>query len=131
MKMKFSNILPTDVTALASSPDNTLLATAVGGRVALWKLGTDKLILSYREFEHRHLSCYALAFSPDSEILAIGNISDIRLIEVDTGNLITTVSNHNSQVKALAFSPDGKILASGSHDGTILVWNLDKVMKSR
>ena len=87
----------TDVTALASSPDNTLLATAVRGRVALWKFGTDKLILSYREFEHRHLSCYALAFSPDSEILAIGNISDIRLIEVDTGNLITTVSNHNSQ----------------------------------
>ena len=118
-----------DVTALASSPDNTLLATAVRGRVALWKFGTDELILSYPEFGN--LSCYALAFSPDSKILAIGDSLDIRLIEVDTGNLITTVSKHNNRVKALAFSPDGKILASGSQDGTILVWDLDKVMKSR
>ncbi len=119
----------TDVTALAFSPDNTLLATAVGGRVALWKFGTDELILSYPEFDH--LRCKALAFSNDSKILAIGDSLDIRLIEVDTEHLITTLSKHNNQVKALAFSPDGKILASGSQDGTILVWDLDKVMKSQ
>ena len=118
-----------DVTALTSSPDNTLLATAVGGRVALWKFGTDELILSYPEFGH--LRCEALAFSPDSKILAIGDSLDIRLIEVDTGNIITTLSKHNNRVKALAFSSDGKILASGSQDGTILVWDLDKVMKSQ
>ena len=119
----------TDVTALASSPDNTLLATAVGGRVALWKFGTDELILSYPEFDH--LKCEALAFSNDSKILAIGDSLDIRLIEVDTGNLIITLSKHNNRVKALAFSTDGKILASGSQDGTILVWDLDKVMKNQ
>ncbi len=126
---KYSYSTYTEVTALASSPDNTLLATAVRGRVALWKFGTDELILSYPEFGG--LSCYALAFSPDSKILAVGDSLDIRLIEVDTGNLITTVSKHNNRVKALAFSADGKILASGSQDGTILVWDLDKVMKSR
>ena len=118
-----------NVTALASSPDNTLLATAVGGRVALWEFGTDELILSYPEFDR--LTCYALAFSNDSKILAIGDWSDIRLIEVDTGNLITTLSKHNRAVKALAFSSNGKILASGSEDGTILIWDLEKVMKGR
>ena len=119
----------TDVTALASSPDNTLLATAVGNRVALWKFGTDNLILSYPEFGH--LSCYALAFSNDSKILAIGDSLDIHLIEADTGNLITTLFKHNNRVKALVFSSDSKILASGSQDGTILVWDLEKVVKNR
>ncbi|MYG06090.1 hypothetical protein F4167_05625, partial [Candidatus Poribacteria bacterium] len=119
----------TDVTALASSPDNTLLATAVGGRVVLWKFGTDELILSYPEFGR--LSCHALAFSNDNKILAIGDSLNIRLIEVDTGNLITTVSKHNNWVKALTFSDDGKIFASGSQDGTILVWDLHKIMRSQ
>ncbi|MYB95706.1 WD40 repeat domain-containing protein [Candidatus Poribacteria bacterium] len=123
---KYSN---TDVTALASSPDNTLLATAVGGRVVLWKFGTDELILSYPEFGR--LSCHALAFSNDNKILAIGDSLNIRLIEVDTGNLITTVSKHNNWVKALTFSDDGKIFASGSQDGTILVWDLHKIMRSQ
>ena len=119
----------TDISALTFSPDNTLLATAIRGRVALWKFGTDELVLSYPEFGH--LSCHALAFSNDSKILAIGDSLNIRLIEVDTGNLITTVSKHNNWVKALTFSADGKILASGSQDGTILVRDLDKVMKSQ
>ena len=116
----------TDVTALAFSPDNALLATAVGGRVAIWKFGTDELIVSYPEFR-----CEALAFSNDSKILAIGASLEIRLIEVDTGNLITTLSKHNDGVTALAFSPNGEMLASGSDDGTILIWDLDKIIKSQ
>ncbi|MXV84540.1 hypothetical protein F4Z98_14355, partial [Candidatus Poribacteria bacterium] len=52
-------------------------------------------------------------------------------VEVDTGNLITTLSKHNNWVKALTFSSDGKILASGSQDGTVLVWDLNKIMKSQ
>lgn len=75
--------------------------------------------------------CDALAFSNDSKTLAIGDSWDIRLVEVDTANLITTLSKHNRQVKALAFSPNDKILASGSQDGTVLIWDLDKIMKGQ
>ncbi len=74
---------------------------------------------------------YVLAFSSDSKTLAIGNWSDIHLIEVDTGNLITTLSIQNLIIEALAFSPNGKMLASGNREGTILIWDLEKIMKNR
>ena len=121
------------VTALASSPDSTLLAIATGKitqRVSIWKFGTNEFI-RLCPAGYGFLMCDALAFSNDSKTLAIGDSWDIRLIEVDTGHLITTLSKHNRGVRALAFSPNGKILASGSQDGTILIWDLDKVMKSR
>ena len=122
------------VDALVSSPNGTLLAIAtgriVGTRVSIWKFGTNEFIRLYPA-EFGFLMCEALAFSDDSKTLAIGDSWDIRLIEVDTGHLITTLSKHNGRVKALAFSPNGKILASGSEDGTILIWDLDKIMKSQ
>ena len=119
------------VTALTSSQDSNLLALATGSAVSLWKFGTNEFIRLYPADEYGFLMCDALAFSNDSKTLAIGDSWDIRLIEVDTGHLITTLSKHNRGVKALAFSPNGKILASGSQDGTILIWDLDKVMKSQ
>ena len=122
-----------EVTALAASPDGNLLAIATGHiaglRVSIWKFGTNEFIRLYPEFSF--LLCDALAFSNDSKTLAIGDSWEIRLIEVDTGNLITTLSKHNRGVKALAFSPNDKILASGSQDGTILIWDLEKIMKGR
>ena len=74
---------------------------------------------------------YVLAFSNDSKTLAIGDRWNIRLIEVDTGNLITTLFIQNLHIEALAFSPDGKMLASGNREGTILIWDLDKAMKKK
>lgn len=48
----------------------------------------------------------------------------ICLWEVETGKHLTTFWGHPTDVQALAFSPDNKLLASGSHDGTILLWDL-------
>ena len=122
------------VSALASSPNSTLLAIAtgkiVGTRVSIWKFGTNEFIRLYPA-EFGFLMCEALAFSDDSKTLAIGDSWDIRLIEVDTGHLITTLSKHNDGVTALTFSPNGEMLASGSDDGTILIWDLDKIIKSQ
>ncbi len=120
-------------TALAASPDNKLLAVSRRVGVSVWKFGTNELIRLYPEVDAfgDTIWCHALAFSSDSKTLTIGNWSDIRLIEVDTGNLITTLSGNNSNISALAFSPNGKMLASGSKEGAILIWDLDKIMKNR
>ncbi|MDE0314917.1 MAG: hypothetical protein OXM61_08445 [Candidatus Poribacteria bacterium] len=121
------------VTALASSPDGNLLAIALDEKVSLWKFGTNKFIRLYDDpVWPIYLKGQALAFSNNSKTLACAhNSMEIYLIEVDTGNLITTLSKPYSGVNALAFSPNDKILASGSQDGTILIWDLDKAMKKQ
>jgi tetratricopeptide (TPR) repeat protein len=64
-----------------------------------------------------------LAFSPDSEHLAVGNWNnDIRIVAVKTGELKQRLRGHAGAVTGLAFSQDGRTLVSGSEDGTLRLW---------
>lgn len=128
----------TSVEALAASPDGKLLAVAdsLGGDVSLWKFGTNDFIRRFN-FIRAGTSKLSLAFSNDSKTLAAGRSyrwigtqlteKGIQLIEVDTGNHITTLSGNYSRVNALAFSPNDKMLASVGDDNTILIWDLKKI----
>ena len=72
---------------------------------------------------------YALAISPDGEIIASGS-SDrtIKMWELRTVRKLRHLgrwfSGHNESVWTLAFSPDGQTLASGSWDNTIKLWQV-------
>ncbi len=66
----------------------------------------------------------ALAFSPDSQILASGGKDTIiHLRHPTTGNLLRSLRGHTRTVTSVAFSPTGQRLASSSADGTIRLWN--------
>ncbi|WP_016949408.1 WD40 repeat domain-containing protein [Anabaena sp. PCC 7108] len=41
------------------------------------------------------------------------------------GNLLRTLTGHNSYVQAVAITPDGKKAVSGSNDDTLKVWDLE------
>src|SRR6266511_2629982 len=67
---------------------------------------------------------YALAFSPDSKVLASGHKDKMVLLwDVQTGKEIAALK-HTDQVHAVAFAPDGKLLATGSDDANapIKLW---------
>ena len=73
-----------------------------------------------------------LILSPDGTIL-VSPGSDmesypIRLWDMERGERLENLSGHTEPIETLKFSHDGKILATGSMDGTVLLWDWDKII---
>jgi WD40 repeat protein len=70
---------------------------------------------------------YAIAFTPDSRILATsGRNGPIKLWDVLTGRIrmdLFAADGTEGDVLGLAFSPDGLSLAAGRANGSITVWS--------
>ena len=116
---------------VAFSPCGGIIATGMFGGLRLWCAETLTTLLEIPQPQPQ--KPYALAFSPCGKYFASGTWWQrekgmekmaIRLWEVATGEEITTFWGHPTDVQSLAFSPDNTFLASGSHDCTILLWDL-------
>lgn len=69
-------------------------------------------------FEGHSESVYAVAFSPDSKLVAsISYNKTVRLQDTATGSYRSTLEGYSSWVSAVAFSPDGEHL--DTHQGQI------------
>ena len=56
-------------------------------------------------------------------------IKKVRLWDVTTGELKETLTGHSNLVFSVSFSSDGKTLASASADGTVLLWDMESIIK--
>lgn len=122
---------PRTLMGVAFSPCSSVIATGMFGELRLWCAETLTTLFAIPHPQTP--KPYALAFSPCGKYLASGTWwqrgkgmekMTIRLWEVATGEEITTFSGHPTDVQSLAFSPDNTLLASGSHDCTILLWDV-------
>ena len=124
-----SCVLPSPLTsgiyAVAFGLHGKHLAAAGFDRIAcLWDLETSSVAAEFP----LPASSFALSFSPDGRLLAVGS-SDIRLFDVASEELLLTfgaIANSRFQYEFLAFSPDGKCLAAvhDSAEGSILkIWD--------
>jgi serine/threonine protein kinase len=106
-----------DRSALAISPDNQTLALG-GNGIFIYDIATGK--------EKRHLWAggnyvSAVAFSPDSKVLAVAGWS--RGLEVHLFSLEglapkeQVCRGHKDGILTVAFAPDGKLLATGAGEG--------------
>jgi WD40 repeat protein len=112
---------------LAVSPDGDTAAVDTGiGTVLLLDTGRYRVTRRIRTGEGD--DPLALAFSPDSQLLATASTGDatgtIQLWHAATGTLDTVIGPGSSQVRDLAFSPDGATLATASQDAAVRLWNV-------
>lgn len=109
------------ITALAFSPDGTMLATGSLGAIKLWQLPSNEI---FKTLKSSGTTVLSLAFSPDGRFLASGsNDKTIVVWEVSKGIQAKTLNGHTEGVISVAFSPDGTLLASGSLDKTLRLWD--------
>jgi WD40 repeat protein len=68
----------------------------------------------------------SLAWSPDSETLAVGSSIGVWLYAADDLTAEPTLlSGHTAPVEAVAYSPDGAWLVSGGGDSSVRVWDTE------
>jgi WD40 repeat protein len=67
----------------------------------------------------------ACAVTPDNRrVISASNDHTLRIWELETGCLLTTLDGHAAGVRACAVTPDSRRVISGSVDRTIKVWDL-------
>jgi WD40 repeat protein len=122
-----SKTTPARDDSLAISPKGQPVVTCSGSQVKAWNpwnRSSNPLLYSV---SLDSFGC-AIAISPDGKTLAVSSRTQeashvVKLLDINTGRVKTTLSKHNDTITALAFSPDGNTLVS-SGGGQIKVWNL-------
>lgn len=124
-------------TAISLSKDGkTLVAGDEHGRLDIWNTTNMDIFESVENITNSPI--YAIEFSPDNELIAIGNedgvvyVGDLMETESDVGrsiNVTAALPGQRSRINSIRFSADGKLLATASLEGTVQLWVMDQMDK--
>lgn len=125
---------PESVEGFALSPDGSQIITHTMGsvegsssteniRLATWDAETGKYV---GEVKFPGSVIRSIRFSPDGELLAMGNGTQVWIWDTATWQVTEKREGHIDDIVDLAFNPEGGSLISASRDGTVRVWALDE-----
>ena len=124
---------PEAVEGFALSPDGVQIITytidrsvntnsgADNVRLATWDAKTGKYV---REVRFSGDLIHTVKFSPDGNLLGIGNRNEIWVWDTENWQIKEKLAGHTGEIVALAFTAQQKKLLSASSDGTVRVWSL-------
>lgn len=119
----------TNLSDLAFSPDGKYLAAAVDHKVILWDLDANSQQNSYQIISGVVAAngVAKLAFSQDSEFLAVGNNAEVSIINAKIGKLAQKFNVGQKTIKDLVFADDEKhLLLSFDMHSNIEVWDYQR-----
>ncbi|MBN4002885.1 hypothetical protein [Nostoc sp. LPT] len=110
------------------SPDGELLAIAATRNITLWQVSSGEKIHTIDRVHQAWGRC--MAFSPNGQTLAftITDEAPLRLWNLETGNETCLIDQSDYTVSSLDFSLNGQVLVSSYSNGTIKVWQQNKVL---
>ena len=112
---------------IAFNKNGDLIAGISGeGRVYIWDSETLQIV---QEFQAIGGYGYAVAFSPDSKVLAVGGAATsddatacLRLFDLETEEVLFDLQGHENCIESITFHADAGIHASASMD-SIRLWD--------
>ncbi len=114
------------ITALAFSPDGSQLLAGGYHELTVWNPQDGQLLNRIANVGQR---TYALDFSADGKLLAVGSgapgrLGEVRLLDPATGEVVKVIGTTSDVVFDVAFSPQGDRLASAAADGVLRVFDV-------
>ncbi|HRQ22759.1 MAG TPA: hypothetical protein PLF42_04935 [Anaerolineales bacterium] len=113
---------------IAFSEDGSLLIIGfTGNKPIIWDIKSQEVLsldtdLLPEEFVRK------VDYSPDGTIYATQQANNIALRDAKSGDVLKILEGHTALIYDLAFSSDGKLLYSSSYDGTIIIWDMYKIL---
>jgi WD40 repeat protein len=90
------------------------------GSLQVWDIPSGVPIVTLPQSD---FAIKAAVFSPYSEQLALGIGAEVKIVDVQSGDILLTLSGHTGFVQALRYKRDGTRLASAGADGLAMLWN--------
>ena len=116
------------------SPDDSLIAVAIGRKFQLWYTPTEQRHFAplerFKETGQHFDTITCIHWSPDGKYLVTGSEDmNVRLFSVDRYRdfYTVTLTGHRSSVLGAYFSSDGKEVYSVCADGGVLEWKWSEV----